>query len=175
MHNHIPVSLMPLLLRLARGPVGPRGVYPRPAQRSRSGIYCEKQMRFCDDDACPDCSLADRPDRAPCLRQKALFCMSLSKTSHWLGPDCLGGIELQIYGRGPRYRTRTISSSSSIDRLSWRPINENLFARFSAREFNIFVRKCRPPPFGRRVSSTYCTLRALTGAVFLRKFPGLLQ
>jgi hypothetical protein len=37
-------------------------------------------MRFCDDDACDYCPLADRPDMAPCLRQKALFCMWLSKT-----------------------------------------------------------------------------------------------
>ena len=37
-------------------------------------------MRFCDDDACDDCSLADQPDPAPCLRQKALFCIWLSKT-----------------------------------------------------------------------------------------------
>jgi hypothetical protein len=35
-------------------------------------------MRFSDDDACTDCSLADQPEMAPSLRQKALFCMWLS-------------------------------------------------------------------------------------------------
>ena len=46
-------------------------------------------MRFCDDDACADCLLADRPDMAPCLRQKALFCMSLSKTRTGWGRTAL--------------------------------------------------------------------------------------
>jgi len=37
-------------------------------------------MRFCDADACTCCSLADQPKMAPCLRQKAKFCMWLATT-----------------------------------------------------------------------------------------------
>jgi hypothetical protein len=40
--------------------------------------------------------------------------------AHRLGSDCLGGIELRIYGRGPRYRKRAISSTGTVGRLSWR-------------------------------------------------------
>jgi hypothetical protein len=37
-------------------------------------------MRFCDADACIDCSLAHQAGMAACLRQKAQFCMWLSTT-----------------------------------------------------------------------------------------------
>ena len=48
-------------------------------------------MRFCDEDACTCCSLADRPDMAPCLRQKALFCMWLSTQTE--GSDARAALE----------------------------------------------------------------------------------
>ena len=35
-------------------------------------------MHLCDADECTCCSLADRPDMAPCLRQKAQSCMRLA-------------------------------------------------------------------------------------------------
>jgi hypothetical protein len=40
-------------------------------------------MRFCDADACANCPMADRPNIAPCLRQKAQFCMWLSTMPYY--------------------------------------------------------------------------------------------
>ena len=54
-------------------------------------------MRFCDDDACAYCSLADRPDMAPCVRQKALFCMWLStQTKDAYFRAALEGLSLEL-------------------------------------------------------------------------------
>ena len=53
-------------------------------------------MRFCDADACTDCLLADRPDMAPCLRQKARFCMWLSTTQPRSGRAALERLSLEL-------------------------------------------------------------------------------
>jgi hypothetical protein len=44
-----------------------------------------------------------------------------------------------------------------------------LFVLALQQALNIAVRERHPPPRGRRISSTFCTHRALTGAVFFKK------
>jgi len=71
----------------------PAGLTPSP---SSAGDKLWTIMRFCDGDACADCPLADRPDMAPCLRQKALFCMRLAKTRAGWGRDALEELSFEF-------------------------------------------------------------------------------
>jgi hypothetical protein len=73
------MRILPLLISVRHGPAALGG-----------------KMRFCDAEACNHCLLADGPNVAPCLRQKAQFCMWLSTMPFAGNPAALEKLSLDL-------------------------------------------------------------------------------